>query len=82
MKRNIRQNSCLKENDLIKFDVTYEEHVFNCDKKNALIDEVKFLKHNCGKKDKLIKLLKENETNTLQQLGRIKESIKRLVLKT
>ena len=32
------------------------------------------------KKDKLIKLLKENESNNLQELGRAKESIKMLTI--
>ena len=32
------------------------------------------------KKEKLIKLLKENESNTLQELGRVKESIQKLTI--
>ena len=50
-----------------KMDESCEKHVFYSDEKNALIDKIHFLdnQHDCGKKDKLIKLLKENESNNL-----------------
>ena len=57
----------MKENghNIFKIDVPCENDVFNCDEKNALIDKVKSIEHDCYEKDKLIKLLKENESNNL-----------------
>ena len=65
---------------MVNFDVTWKRHVFDSDEKNALIDKVKFLEHDCCEKDKLIKLLKQNKSNNLQELDRAKESIKRLTI--
>ena len=78
----LNEISCLKEKDhnIVKIDVPCEKHVFDCDEKNALIDKVKSLEHDCCEKDKLIKLLKENKSNNLQELGRAKESIKMLTI--
>ena len=47
-----------------------KKHVFDSDEKNALIDKVQFLEQDCYEKDKLIKLLKENESNNLQEFGK------------
>ena len=57
----LNEISCLKEKDhnIVKIDVPCEKHVFDCDEKNALINKVKSLEHDCCEKDKLIKLLKE-----------------------
>lgn len=32
---------------MVNFDVTWEKHVFDGNEKNALIDKVKFLEHDC-----------------------------------
>ena len=63
-----------EENDhnIIKFDIPCEKHVIDFEEKNALID--------CWEEDKLIKLLKENELNTMQELGKARESIKKLTI--
>ena len=65
-----------EENDhnIIKFDIPCEKYVFDCEEKNALIDG--------WEEDKLIKLLKENELNTMQERGKARESIKKLTIGT
>ena len=49
-------------------------------RKIALIDKVKFLEQDCCEKNKLIKLLQENELNTIEELDKAKESIKKLII--
>ena len=67
IKSLLNEISCLKENNhnVVKLDIPCEKHVFDCDEKTPLIDKIKFLEHDCCKKDKLIKLLKEKELNTM-----------------
>ena len=57
---------CVKKNNhnVVKFDIPSKKYVFDCDEKTALIHKIKFLEQDCCEKDKLIKLLKENESNT------------------
>ncbi|KAA0053257.1 uncharacterized protein E6C27_scaffold102G00500 [Cucumis melo var. makuwa] len=50
------------------------------DEKDALLDKVRFLKHDSCEKDNLIKMLKENELNVLQDLDKAKETIKKLTI--
>ena len=78
----LNEISCLKENNhnVVKFDIPCEKHVNDCDEKTALLDKIKFLEHDCCEKDKLIKLLKEKESNIVQELGKAKESIQKLTI--
>ena len=71
MKENIR--------NVVKFDILCEKHVNDCNEKTALPDKIKFLEHDCYEKYKLIKLLKEQESN-MQELGKAKESIINLTI--
>ena len=58
--------------------VSSDNHV--CDKKDVLLDKVRFLEHDSCEKDNLIKVLKENEINVLQDLDKAKETIKKLTI--
>ena len=64
----------------MKHDIPCEKHVNDCDEKTALLDKIKFLENDCYEKHKLIKLLKEKESNTIQELGKAKESIQKLTI--
>ncbi|KAA0051650.1 zf-CCHC domain-containing protein/UBN2 domain-containing protein [Cucumis melo var. makuwa] len=56
------------------------KHVCDCNEKEALLDKVRFLEHDVCEKDNLIKVLKENELNVLQDLDKAKETIKKLTI--
>ena len=58
--------------------VSSDNHV--CDKKDVLLDKVRFLEHDSCEKDNLIKVLKENEINVLQDLDKAKETIIKLTI--
>lgn len=72
--------ACFKDNEhvvqIVEMNVSCYKHVCVCDEKNALLDKVRFLEHDGCEKDNLIKLLKGEELNALQELDKVKESLK------
>ncbi|KAA0046182.1 zf-CCHC domain-containing protein/UBN2 domain-containing protein [Cucumis melo var. makuwa] len=75
--------ACFKENvnkQIEELNVSSDKHIGDCNEKDALLDKVRFLEHDSCEKDNLIKVLKENELNVLQDLDKAKETIKKLTI--
>ncbi|TYK24240.1 UBN2 domain-containing protein [Cucumis melo var. makuwa] len=80
----LHKHACFKENENVvqieELNVSSDKHVCDCNEKDALLDKVRFLKHDGCEKDNLIKVLKENELNVLQDLNKAKETIEKLTI--